>query len=150
MGILQTRTLEWFPCPPPGDLPNPEIRPRSPALQMDSVPAEPPGKPKNTGVGSVSLLQRIFPTQSSNPSLPHCRQILDHLSHQGSPRILEWVAYPFSRGSSPPRDRTQVSCIAGRILNRLRHQGSPRIQEWVAYPFSRGSSRPRTGGFFTR
>ena len=47
----------------PVDLPNPGIKPRSPALQADSLPAEPPGKPKNTGVGSLSLLQQIFPTQ---------------------------------------------------------------------------------------
>ena len=68
---------------------------------------------QNTGVGSLSLLQRIFPTQGSNPDLPHCRWILYQLSHKGSPRILEWVAYPFSRGSSWPRNRTRVSCIAG-------------------------------------
>ena len=48
-------------------------------------------------MGSYSLLQGIFPTQGSNPGLPHCRQILYCLSHQGSPRILEWVAHPFSR-----------------------------------------------------
>ena len=47
------------------------------------------------------------------PDLPHCRQILYQLSHKGSPRILEWVAYPFSRGSSQPRNQTGVSCIAG-------------------------------------
>ena len=68
---------------------------------------------QNTGVGSYSLLQGIFPTQGWNPSLPHCRQILYQLSHKGSPRILECVAYPFSRGSSRPRNRTWVSCIAG-------------------------------------
>ena len=55
---------------------------------------------QNTGVGSCSLLQGIFPTQRSNPSLLHCRQILYQLSHKGSPRILEWVAYPFSTGLS--------------------------------------------------
>ena len=53
-------------CPPPGDLPNPETELRSPALQVDSLPAEPPGKPKNTGVGNLSLLQGIFLTQESN------------------------------------------------------------------------------------
>ena len=68
---------------------------------------------QNTGVGSLSLLQGIFPTQGSNPGLPNCRQILYQLSYQGSPRILEWVAYPFSSGSSQPRNRTRVSCIAG-------------------------------------
>ena len=51
----------------------------------------------NTGVGSFSLLQGVFPTQGSNPGLSHCKQILYQLSHKGSPRILEWVAYPFSR-----------------------------------------------------
>ena len=51
----------------------------------------------NTGVSSLSLLQGIFPTQGSNPSLPNCRWILYQMSHKGSPRILEWVAYPFSR-----------------------------------------------------
>ena len=68
---------------------------------------------QNTGVGSLSLLQGIFPTQRSNPGVPHCRQILYQLSHKGSPKILEWVAYPFSRGFSRPRNRTRVSCIAG-------------------------------------
>ena len=68
---------------------------------------------KNTGVGCHALLQGIFLTQGLNPGLPHCRWILYHLSHQGSPRILEWVAYYFSRGSSWPRNQTRVSCIAG-------------------------------------
>ena len=118
---------------------------------------------QNTGVGSLSLLQGIFPTQGSNPDLPHCRRILYQLSHQGSPvcsckkwkkclpavqsesevaqscptlcnpmdcglpgssthgifqaRILEWVAVSFSRRSSRPRDRTQISHIAGRRFN---------------------------------
>ena len=52
--------------PPPGDLPGPGIKPRSPSLQADSLRPEPPGKPKNTGVVSLSLLQGIFPTQESN------------------------------------------------------------------------------------
>ena len=68
---------------------------------------------QNTGVGSFSLLQGIFPTQGSNPGFPHCRQILYHLSHKGSPRILEWVAYPFSSGSSRPSNWTGVSCVEG-------------------------------------
>ena len=57
------------------------------------------------------FLQGISPTQGLNPDLPHCRQILYQLSHQGSPRILEWVIYSFSKGSSQPRNRTGVSCI---------------------------------------
>ena len=68
---------------------------------------------KNTGVGCHALLQGIFLTQGSNPGLPHCKEILYQLSHKGSPRILEWVAYPFSSGSSQPRTWTRVSCIAG-------------------------------------
>ena len=71
---------------------------------------------QNTGVGSLSLLQGIFPTQGSNPGLPHCRQILYQLSHKGSPRILEWVAYPFFSRSFQPRDQAGVSCIAGRFF----------------------------------
>ena len=63
-------------CPPPGDLPNPGIEPRSLELQVDSLLPEPPGKPKNTGVGSLSLLQEIFPTQELNWDLLHCRWIL--------------------------------------------------------------------------
>ena len=65
-------------------------------------PSNSPGQ--NTGTGSLSLLQGIFPTQGSNPGLPHCRQILYQLSHKGSPRILEWVAHPFSNRSSWPRN----------------------------------------------
>ena len=76
-----------------------------------SVHGDSPGK--NTGVGCHALLQGIFPTQESNPGLLHCRWTLYHLSHQGSTWILEWVAYPFSRGRSWPRNWIWVSCIAG-------------------------------------
>ena len=71
---------------------------------------------QNTGVGSLFLLQGIFPTQGLNLGLPHCRWILYQLSHKTSPRILEWVAYPFSSGSSQPRNRTRVCCIAGEFF----------------------------------
>ena len=76
-----------LPCPPPGDLPNPGIKPRSPALQADSSPSEPPGKPKNTRVGSLSLLQGG--SQESNWDLLHCRWILYQLSYQRSPGFIE-------------------------------------------------------------
>ena len=62
-GILQARILKWVVFPSPEDLLNPWIEPNSPALQSDSLPAEPQGKHKNTGVDSPSLLQGIFPTQ---------------------------------------------------------------------------------------
>ena len=67
----------------------------------------------NTGMGSHSFLQGIFPTQRSNPGLPHCSQIFYQLSHKRSPRILECIAYPFSSRPSWPRNRIGVSCIAG-------------------------------------
>ena len=65
---------------------------------------------------AMPSLQGIFPTQGSNPGLPHCRWILYHLSHPGSPRILEWVVYAFSRESSRLRNQTGVSHIAGRFF----------------------------------
>ena len=76
-----------WPFPSPGDLPNPGIELRSPAQQADSLPAESWGKPKNTGVGGLSLLQQVFLTQRSNQGVFHCRQILYQLNYQGSPNI---------------------------------------------------------------
>ena len=80
------------------DLPNPGIEAMSPALQADSLPAEPPGKPKNTAVGSLSLRQGIFQTEESNRGLLHCRMILYQLllllSHFSHVRLCEtpWMA----------------------------------------------------------
>ena len=79
-----------------------------------SVHGDSPGK--NTGVSCHALLQGIFPTQGLSSGIPHYRRILHHLSHQGSPRILECIACPFSRGSSRPRNQTGVSCVAGRFF----------------------------------
>ena len=86
-GILQVRILEWVAMTSPGDLPDPGINPRSPALQEDSLPSEPSEKPKNTGMSSLSLLQGNFPTQELNRGLLHCRWILYQLSYLGSPTI---------------------------------------------------------------
>ena len=77
-----------------------ELQPPGSCFHGDS-----PGK--NAGVGCHALLQGLFPTSGSNPGLLHCRWILYHLSHQESPRILEWVAMPFSRGSSRHRNWTR-------------------------------------------
>ena len=109
-----------------------------------SVHGDSPGE--NTGVGCHVLLQGIFPTQGLNPGLLHCRQILYRLSHQGSPRILEWVAYPFSRGSSWPGNQTGVSCIAGRFFTSwatretqilhyvsIKHKGVKICHGWKAW-----------------
>ena len=82
--------------PSPEDLPNPGIKPTSPELQMDSLPAEPQGKPKNTGVGSLSLLQRIFLTQESNQGLLHYGQIIYQLSYQGNPFCTHSVQFSCS------------------------------------------------------
>ena len=71
---------------------------------------------QNTGVGSSSFLQGIFPTQGSNPGLLYCGQILYQLSHMGSPKILEWVAYSFFSGSSQPRNWTGISCMQAGSL----------------------------------
>ena len=79
---------------------------------------------KNTEVVCHALLQGIFPTQGSNPSLPHCKQILYRLSHYRSLRILKCIAYPFSRGTSQPRYWTRVSCIAGGFFT-----------SWATYAF---------------
>ena len=120
MELSKQEYWSGLPFPSPGDLLNPGTEPRSPVLQADALPSEPPGKPiwntepqrsahkwkllvmsdslqlhglyspwnslsLNAGVGSRFLLQGIFPTQRSNPDLPHCRWILYQLSQQGSP-----------------------------------------------------------------
>ena len=84
-----SRQGHWrgLPCPPPG------IKPRSPTLQVDSLLSELPGKPMNTGVGSLSLLQSIFPTQELNRSFLHCRQMLYQLSYQESTHTLHIHIY---------------------------------------------------------
>ena len=114
-----SRPAYWsgWPFPSPGDLPNPGIKPRSSTLQVDSLPAEPQGKPKSTGVGSLSLLQGIFPTQELSRGPLRCRWTLYQLSHKGSPRVLEWAASPFSSRSPWPRNWAGVSCVAGEKLD---------------------------------
>ena len=84
MEFSRQECCSGLPCLPPGDLPNPGIEPSSPTLQADSLPSEPPGKPKNTGVGSLSLLQGNFLTRELNQGLLHCGWILYQLSYQGS------------------------------------------------------------------
>ena len=81
---------------------------------------------QNTGVGSLSLLQGIFPTQGSNPGLPHCRRILYQLSHKGSPRILEWVTYPFLQWIFPTQELNRGLLHYRWILYQLSYQGSPK------------------------
>ena len=107
-----------------GNLPNPGIEPRSPALQEDSL--EPQGKPKNTGVGSLYLLQGIFPTQESNWGLLHCRQILYQLSYQGSPSMrlqISTLLYSFPHLlTTKVRRQSYVSS----------HEGQPKLASFNA------------------
>ena len=91
MGFSRQEYWTGLPCPSPGNLRNPGIEPRSPALQEDSLLSEPPGKPKDTEMGSLSLLQGTFQTQESNPGLLHCRWFLYQLSYQGSPPYLVFM-----------------------------------------------------------
>ena len=98
-GILQARILEWVAFPFSSRSSQPRVWTQTfPSLQADSLPAESQEKPKNTGVGSLSLLQQIFPTQESSLGLLHCRWIIYQLSCQGRPMtweasIYSWVSY---------------------------------------------------------
>ena len=82
-GILQVRILEWVAVPFSRGSSQPRDQTQVSCIAGDSLPAEPQGKPKNTGVGSLSLLQWLFPIQESNRGLLYCRQILYQLSYQG-------------------------------------------------------------------
>ena len=79
---------------------------------------------QNTGVGSLSLLQGIFPTQGSSQGLLHCRQILYQLSHKGTPRILEWVAYSLHQWIFLTQELNQGLLHCSQILYQLSYQGS--------------------------
>ena len=90
--------------------------------QKHSLPSEPPG---DTPVETWQILTQQHQQLHSkvnilnvptNPGLPHFRQILYQLSHKGSPRTPEWIAQPFSSGSSRPGNKTRVSCIVGRFF----------------------------------
>ena len=105
--------------PSPGNLPNPGIEPRSPTLQADSLPAEPQEKPKITGVGSLSLLQQIFPTQELNQGLLHCRQTLYQLSYEGSPMRDATTMRSLCTARVAPAFRTRESpCTATKTQGR--------------------------------
>ena len=98
-GILQAKILEWVAIPFSGGSSQARDRTHVSCI-VDSLPSKPPGKPKNTGVGSLSLLQWIFPTQELNWGLLHCRQILYQLSYQGSPRNDPQTGEKFYQRSS--------------------------------------------------
>ena len=85
MGVSRQEYWSGFSCHPQGDLPNPGIQPRSPALQADSLLTEPPGKPKNSGVDTLPLFQ----AQESNYGLLHCLRIIYQLSYRWSPENIQ-------------------------------------------------------------
>ena len=97
-------------------------------------------------LGCHLILQSIFLTQQSNRGLWHCRQILYKLSHKGSPRILGWVAYPFSSKSSQPRNWTRVSCIAGGFFTNwaIRKAIHKEVPKSLPAPSTMWSCRDKT------
>ena len=118
-----------MPCPPPGDLPSPGVELESPALQKDSLPSEPPGKPKNTGVGSLFLLQGIFPSQELNWSFLHCRWILHQLNYQVyTTPILKCLKSKF-----PTFPKKIVSLFFNLLWPTLRLSTSLCIYEHICY-----------------
>ena len=109
--------------PSSGDLPKAGMKPKSPTLQAYSLVSEPPGKPKNTGVGSWSLLQRIVPTKKLKEDLLHCRWILYQLSYRGNPS-LSYMAFIMLRyvPSIPTLLRTFIinkCCILSKVFLHL-------------------------------
>ena len=120
--ILQARKLEWVAFSSSRGSLDPGIKPRSPALWANSLLSEPPGKPKNTGVGSLSFLQ-IFPTQESNWGFLHCWWML-HLSYQPSPTIFFKLCFSLV---SPTRHPDSVPSAQGHgLLPAVYHHGPSR------------------------
>ena len=129
MWILQQEYWSGLPCPPPGDLPKPGIQPRSPALQRNSLPSEPPGKPLDTEQCAKSLQSCPTPCDPVDYRPP---------GSSVQAKVLEQVAIPFSRGSSLSRDQTcvsYVSCIGRQVLYHQCHLGSARTMgSWGLIP----------------
>ena len=103
--------------PSPGDLLNLGIKPRSPALQADSLLAEPQAKPKNTGGGSLSLLQRIFPIQELSQGLLHCRRIFFLPTELSESPLFSFFFHPFKCLSFERREGAQA-CQSGLLCLR--------------------------------
>ena len=132
-----SRQEDWtgLPFPSPEDLPDRGIEPRSPTLQANSLLDEPPGKPKNTGVGSPSLLQGIFLSRQSNQGLLHCRWILYQLSCQESPNLQ----YSHLLVHVPVINQfltTQLAALLEAPCTRLSQRGGffPFLDPWQPLP----------------
>ena len=112
-GIFQERILEWVAMPSSRGSSQPRDRAQVSALWVDALPSEPPGKPKNTGVGSLSLCQENFPTQESNQDLLHRRWILYQLSYLGSPstKLSSSISTLWSQGSAHLSDTGVITTM---------------------------------------
>ena len=115
MGFSRPEYWSGQPVPSPGNLPDPGVEPRSPALQVDWLPAEPQANSKNTGVGGLSLLQRTFLTQEPNRGLLQVDSLSAELS--GKPRVYEALdeigsmAWPTMVVRLPAITQSHVSCM---------------------------------------
>ena len=122
--ILQARILEWVATPFSRESSQPRDRTWVSRLQVDSLPSEPPGKPKSTGVGSLSLLQQIFPTQESNWGLLHYRRILCQLSYQRSPGWeIERAEYRVEESEEMLRPRYLCICPSLNLISNFWSNG---------------------------
>ena len=103
--------------PSPGGLPNPGIEPRSPALQADSLQAELPEKPKNTGVDSLSLLQGTFPAQEWNQDLLHRGQIESDMTEQHFPFHLYTHTHIYTHTCTDYIYNLRIAAVAAQSLS---------------------------------
>ena len=130
-GILQARILEWVAFPFSRGSSQPRDGTQVSHIAGRFFTSWATREAQEYWVGSLSLLQGIFPTQGWNPGLPHCRWIHYQMSHEGSPRILEWIACTFSRGSSWPRNWTGVSLQADSLPTELPGKPRPRVNSFL-------------------
>ena len=112
------------------------VEPRSPTLQVDSLPAEPPGKPKNIGVDSLSILQWIFLTQELNQGLLHCRHILYWLSYQGSPKVYKlaskWIL-SFLKKNAKVENQSEMEKIFIVYHKKIPFNLFPYSEDWLNF-----------------
>ena len=116
-GIFQAREY-WsgLPFPSPGDLPDPGIKPRSPTLQAESFPAEQPGKPKNTGVGGLSLLQKDLPNPGIKPRSPELQADSFPAEPPGKPKNTGVGSLSLLQGIFPTQKSNQGLLYCRQIL----------------------------------
>ena len=150
-GILQARILEWVGVPFSKGSSYPRDWTQVSHIVGGFFTGWATRETQEPEEGSLSLLQGIFfPTQESNWGLLHCRKILYQLSYKRSPRTLEWIAYPFSRGSSGSRNWTRVSCIAGGFFTNWAIREAPSNQTQHHSICLTGKISQQNGNFLLR